>query len=55
MSFSISKPLAIFEYDPANSGAPLEKLTDALRETIASNRQDSPVFLSLPSLKSQSK
>jgi len=44
-----------FEYDPANSGASLEKLTDALRETTASNRQDSPVFLSLPSLKSQSR
>jgi hypothetical protein len=44
-----------FEYDPANSRASLEKFTDALRETIASNRQDSPVFLSLPSLKSPSK
>jgi hypothetical protein len=44
-----------FEYDPAHSGASLEKLTDALRETTASNRQDSPVFLSLPSLKSQSR
>src|SRR5215469_16746764 len=43
------------EYDPANPGASLEKLTEALRETAASNRQDSPVFLSLPSLKSQSK
>ncbi len=44
-----------FEYDPANPGASLEKLTEALRETAASNRQDSPVFLSLPNLKSQSK
>lgn len=44
-----------FEYDPANPGASLQKLTEALRETAASNRQDSPVFLSLPNLKSQSK
>jgi hypothetical protein len=44
-----------FEYDPANPGASLEKLTEALRETTASNRQDSPVFLSLPNLKAQSK
>jgi hypothetical protein len=44
-----------FEYDPANPGASLEKLTQALRETAASNREDSPVFLSLPILKSQSK
>jgi len=44
-----------FEYDPGNPGASLEKLTEALRETAASNRQDSPVFLSLPNLKSQSK
>ena len=44
-----------FEYDPANPGASLEKLTEALRETAANNRQDSPVFLSLPNLKSQSK
>src|SRR5581483_1212185 len=44
-----------FEYDPANPGGSLEKLTEALRETAASTRQDSPVFLSLPNLKSQSK
>jgi tetratricopeptide (TPR) repeat protein len=44
-----------FEYDPTNPEASLEKLTEALRETTASNRQDSPVFLSLPNLKSQSK
>jgi hypothetical protein len=44
-----------FEYDPANPEASLEKLTEALREATASNRQDSPVFLSLPNLKSQSK
>jgi hypothetical protein len=44
-----------FEYDPAKPGASLEKLTEALRETAASNRQDSPVFLSLPNLEPQSK
>ena len=44
-----------FEYDPGNPGASLEKLIVALRETAANNRQDSPVFLSLPSLKSQPK
>ena len=44
-----------FEYDPANPEASIEKLTEALREATASNRQDSPVFLSLPNLKSQSK
>lgn len=44
-----------FEYDPGNPGASLERLTEALRETAASNRQDSPVFLSLPNLKSQSR
>ena len=43
------------EYDPGDPGASLEKLTEALRETVASIRQDSPVFLSLPNLKSQSK
>jgi tetratricopeptide repeat protein len=42
-----------FEYDPANPSASLEKLTDSLRATAASERQDSPVFLSLPNLKSQ--
>lgn len=41
------------EYDPAKPEESLEKLTDALRETAASNRQDSPVFLSLPNLESQ--
>ena len=44
-----------FEYDPADPGGSLEKLTVALRETSTNNRQDSPVFLSLPSLKSQPK
>jgi hypothetical protein len=42
-----------FEYDPADPAASLEKLTEALRVTAASERQDSPVFLSLPNLKSQ--
>jgi hypothetical protein len=42
-----------FEYDPADPAASLEKLTEALRDTVTSNRQDSPVFLSLPNLKSQ--
>jgi hypothetical protein len=42
-----------FEYDPGNPSASLEKLTQALRDTDASDRQDSPVFLSLPNLKSQ--
>jgi hypothetical protein len=42
-----------FEYDPANPAFSLDKLTEALRDTAASNRQDSPIFLSLPNLKSQ--
>lgn len=42
-----------FEYDPANPGASLDGLTEALRDTANSNRQDSPIFLSLPNLKSQ--
>ncbi len=42
-----------FEYDPANPGASLDKLAEALQTTAASERQDSPVFLSLPNLKSQ--
>lgn len=42
-----------FEYDPGKHEASLDKLTEALRETAASNRQDNPVFLSLPNLKSQ--
>jgi hypothetical protein len=41
------------EYDPENPGGSLDKLTEALRITAASGRQDSPVFLSLPNLKSQ--
>jgi hypothetical protein len=42
-----------FEYDPAHPAASLDNLTEALRITTASERQDSPVFLSLPNLKSQ--
>jgi hypothetical protein len=42
-----------FEYDPADPAALLENLTEALRVTAASDRQDSPVFLSLPNLRSQ--
>ncbi len=42
-----------FEYDPAEPQASLDKLTEALRETAASDHQDSPVFLSLPNLRSQ--
>ncbi len=42
-----------FEYDPVDPAASLDNLTEALRDTAASNRQDSPVFLSLPNLKSQ--
>jgi hypothetical protein len=42
-----------FEYDPTNPELSLDKLTQALRETVASLRQDSPIFLSLPNLKSQ--
>jgi tetratricopeptide (TPR) repeat protein len=42
-----------FEYDPADPAASLDKLTEALHATAASDRQDSPVFLSLPNLKSQ--
>jgi hypothetical protein len=41
------------EYDPADPAAALDKLTEALRATAASDRQDSPVFLSLPNLKPQ--
>lgn len=40
-----------FEYDPARPANSLEMLTEALRLTAASERQDSPVFLSLPNLK----
>ena len=42
-----------FEYDPANPAASLDNLTEALRISAVSERQDSPVFLSLPNLKSQ--
>jgi hypothetical protein len=42
-----------FEYDAADPAASLEKLTEALHVAAASDRQDSPVFLSLPNLKPQ--
>jgi hypothetical protein len=42
-----------FEYDPANPGSSLAQLSEALRLTAASERQDSPVFLLLPNLKPQ--
>lgn len=42
-----------FEYDPAHPSASLPQLTEALQLTAASERQDSPVFLLLPNLKSQ--
>lgn len=42
-----------FEYDPGNPEISLDKLSEALRETAANNRQDSPVFLSLPNLTPQ--
>jgi hypothetical protein len=42
-----------FEYDPATPESSLDKLTEALRLTAASERQDSPVFLLLPDLKPQ--
>lgn len=41
------------EYDPANPEGALSRLTEALRLTAASPRQDSPVFLSLPNLQPQ--
>src|ERR1022692_4653554 len=42
-----------FEYDPASPASSLAQLTEALRLTAASERQDSPVFLLLPNLKPQ--
>jgi hypothetical protein len=42
-----------FEYDPTNPGSALPQLSEALRLTAASERQDSPVFLLLPNLKPQ--
>ena len=42
-----------FEYDPTNPGSSLPQLSEALRLTAASERQDSPVFLLLPNLKPQ--
>jgi hypothetical protein len=40
-------------YDPENPGATLDALIEGLRQTLASDRQDSPVFLSLPNLRVQ--
>lgn len=42
-----------FEYDPANPASSLPQLSEALRLTAASERQDSAVFLLLPNLKPQ--
>ena len=42
-----------FEYDPANPAGALPLMSEALRLTAASERQDSPVFLLLPNLKPQ--
>jgi hypothetical protein len=42
-----------FEYDPTCPEKSVDKLGRALRETIASEKQDSPVFLLLPELKPQ--
>jgi len=42
-----------FEYDPACPDQSLDKLVEALRQTIDSEKQDSPVFLLLPDLKPQ--
>lgn len=43
------------EYDPVNLQDTLPRLTEALRLTAASPRQDSPVFLSLPNLQPQNR
>jgi hypothetical protein len=43
------------EYDPTQLEEALPRLTEALRLTAASARQDSPVFLSLPNLRSQNR
>jgi hypothetical protein len=43
------------DYDPEKPGDALEKLTDGLRQSFATERQDSPVFLSLPNLKPQNR
>jgi hypothetical protein len=44
-----------FEYDPSSPASSLSQLSEALRLTAASERQDSPIFLSLPNLKSQNR
>ncbi len=43
------------DYDPEHLEEALPRLTEALRLTAASPRQDSPVFLSLPNLESQNR
>jgi hypothetical protein len=40
-------------YDPNNPARSLPALIDGLRQTLAGDRQDSPVFLSLPALQVQ--
>lgn len=42
-----------FEYDPGRPGDSAAILADALQSTVTSERQDSPVFLSLPNLRPQ--
>jgi hypothetical protein len=41
------------EYEPDKPGEKLELLTDALRQTLASENRDSPVFQMLPDLEGQ--
>jgi hypothetical protein len=43
------------EYDPQNPAAQLDSLIEALRQTLASARFDSPVFQVLPNLRAQSR
>ena len=42
-----------FEYDPTCPGQSVDQLVQALRQTMDSEKQDSPVFLLLPELKPQ--
>jgi tetratricopeptide (TPR) repeat protein len=42
-----------FEYDPTYPEKSVDRLSQALRQTIDSEKQDSPVFLLLPDLKPQ--
>ena len=41
------------EYDPDQPAATLDRFTDALRQTLASENRDSPVFQMLPDLEGQ--